>query len=140
MLAVILWTIGAFNAVLASHVSTCPNGEADSLAGGAISLFLYCCGGFAVLVATPKRWVFVFALPAILLSVWQSLFALTFSWSYWVDGESACNAMGLTSAAPGTGMDGREPIFTILWCAAMLVFWVGVAAGAQRSLRMANGS
>lgn len=137
MLGIILLTLGALNAVLALTVETCTQGSADSLYGGFLTLFLYVAGAGSLIGWPPSRWAFLGLLPAVVIALWHSVFAVRFTWGYFANNMSACYAMkgGFTSDEAGEWMDGGEPLLIALWVAVSVIFWIAVAAGIRRSFQ-----
>jgi hypothetical protein len=127
---IILLTLGAVSAALAMTVDTCTMGGADSLHGGWLTLCLYLAGAAALNAAPPRRTAFIVLLPAALIAVWQSWFAVSFAYGFWFRDMSACFAMrgGFRPQDAGEWMDGGEPLLTALWCSLVLIFWGGTIA------------
>lgn len=129
MIGIALLTLGALNAVLALSIETCTQGDAGSLHGGWLTLFLYFGGLLGLVTNAPRRWTLVALLPAAIIAVWHSIFAMQFAWGYWVQGMSACFAMNghFTPEDAGEWMDGSEPLLTVLWLILSTLFWAAVA-------------
>lgn len=129
MIALVLLSLGAIGAALALSVETCTQGDAGSLYGGFLTLFLYLAGLAAVIVAPPRPTALVALIPAALVAFWHSLFAVRFAWNYWLHNMSACHAMlgEFPAGEAGEWMDGGEPLLTFLWLFLSLLFWVALA-------------
>jgi len=131
VISVLLFTLGALNACLAIVADTCTQGAADSLNGGALTFILYILGGVALSASAPKRIFLLAFVPAALIAIWHSVFAVRFFAGYWFQGLSACSAMSRNFSLENAGqnMDGREPYYTLLWLAVSLVFWISLYRG-----------
>lgn len=135
-LASLLLTLGALSAVIGIGGATCTGGVADSLAaGGIVTSILYAAGFAALVLMQPPRASYLALLPATIVAIWHTAFAIRFAWGFWLHDMSACYAMvgGFTPANAGQWMDGREPIFICLWLLLSLMYWIGLIFAFRRT-------
>jgi hypothetical protein len=121
-------------------VETCTQGDAGSLYGGFITLFLYGPGLACLRLARPRAAMALALLPAMAVAAWHSAFAARFASGYYLHSMSACFAMngGFTPADEGEWMDGGEPLLVALWVGLSLLFWSATTASFLRARRQAE--
>jgi multidrug transporter EmrE-like cation transporter len=129
-IAALLLYAGALNAWAALTIETCTMGAADSLFGGILTVGLNLVG-FRLLGSRqhPAAFIATAILPAI-AAVFYTTFAVKFGIGHFGSGVTACHA--LTGARYEA--DGREPLQVIIWIAASLSFWFGLALAIGRSI------
>ncbi|MEP7350345.1 MAG: hypothetical protein ABI668_10410 [Sphingorhabdus sp.] len=127
---VILLTVGSAQSWLALNLETCTQDAADSLIFGYVSLFLYVLGATALWLSPLPRLVYLWLVPAALLAVSHTVFAVQFAVGYFTSGLSACSAMH--GADMPYGLDGRERHFIMLWLTLSIIFWIGLASIFQK--------
>jgi hypothetical protein len=127
---VIFFTVGAVNSWMAMNIETCTQGSADSLIGGYITLIFYIAGAISLWGAPLPKMTYISLVPAALLAISHSLFAIKFAWGFLNYDMSACFAMngGFELSEAGEWMDGREIQFILLWLALSAIFWIGLAS------------
>lgn len=135
VLATLLLSLGALNAILCIKIETCTGGVADSLIGGVFTLILYAAGIAALVLLRPPRSAYLALLPATVIAIWHSVFAVRFFGGYWLHDVSACYAIvgGFAPENAGQWMDGREPLFICLWLVLSALFWAGLVFAFRRT-------
>jgi hypothetical protein len=123
-----LLLLGGLNSVLAANIDTCTGGSAGSLYGGILTLILYFFGLIAVRVRPPGASI-VLLVPACVIAIWHSIFAVRFAIAWWVHNVPACGVMAghFSRQADQFAVDGGENFLVILWLLLSLVFWVAFA-------------
>ena len=121
--ALVLFYLGAGNAVLALTVGTCTQGDAGRLWGGMISLLLYGIG--TPLLRQTSKPLLTLALlgPLTPVFIWQASFAIKLTIGFWLFDRSACDTL---EGTVGQIVDGGEPIYAAIWLAVTIISWAGV--------------
>ena len=122
-----LLLLGAINAFVAWTFTTCTQGSADSLYGGALTLPLFI-AAWCFLARYNEHFVkviLIWTLPAILM-LFVSVQTLRL-----IFGEPAC----LIITALPFEFDGRENAFKALWGGVCLLFWCGLFLSLKNAVR-----
>ena len=132
--AIVLLSLGAMNAMLASVAGTCTQGGAGNLYGGLLTLALYIVGGLILSFRTLRMWQVIALTPAVAVALWHTVFALRFAWGYFVYGISACDALDGNFAPQHVGyaVDGGEAFMAVLWLALSGTFWARMRRASRR--------
>jgi hypothetical protein len=132
IVALVLLTLGAANAYLATIVETCTQSVADSMQAGVFSVPLYA-GAFWILL----RWrlpltIVLLLLPAFVFIGYEAWWTVRFGYEYLINAVSMC---GLITGEGGFEFDGREPFYLALWTVLSLFGTAGMVAVVLRAFR-----
>jgi hypothetical protein len=129
--------ISAAAGIFAWTVETCTNDSAGSLSIGLLALV----GNVVAWLLLGRR---VPSNLVLLVAALSALGALSYTYStvqlavgYFKDGLSACDVI---KRGQDFGMDGREPIFILIWLLACISFWGGLAPIVLRAIRVHGGT
>ena len=127
--------IATFNAFASISIGTCTQGDASQLWGGALSAVFYSAGLGGLVAGRATLRTLTVLVPALLLSAWESWFAMNLAFGYFLYHRSAC------STIVGNGyamMDGDEAILSVLWLSMYLMLWLGAALALRKSFKFSS--
>ena len=135
IVAIFFIYLGSLNATLSVGSGTCTQGDAAQLYGGVLTLAFYLVGGIILSLRSLRIWHIVALVPACIVALWHSVFAVRFAWGYFVNGISACDALTGDFAPNGHGyeMDEGEALFSVVWLSLSILFWVAIIVSSLRA-------
>ena len=128
--------IGNATGMFAWSVETCANDSAGSLWVGAVTLAANVIAWVLLGRRVPSKLVLLVAVLPALAALSYTVSTVQLTAGYLGKGLSACD---IIKAGQDFGMDGREPLFIVLWLLACISFWGGLAPVVLRAIRVHGG-
>ena len=119
---VVLFYLGAVNALLARFVGTCNQGDASRLFGILITAILFAAALMAMSFSTHRRGVLRAISLAFPLLAWHTIFSARLGYALLWQGASACEAL---EGVPYPS-DGNEVFYGIAWPVVTIATWTGL--------------
>lgn len=136
VIGTLLLLIGAATGMLAWSLETCTSALAGSLWIGAATLVTNLAAWALLGRRVPSRPVLFVALLPSLAALSYTVSTIQLAVGHFEKGLSACSVL---KAGQEFGMDGREPLFIILWLLVCLSFWGGLGPVLARAIRVHGG-
>ena len=122
-IGLVLFYLGALNALLAINVGTCTQGDATRLWGGVLTVILY--GVACILLSRTSRpkLASILLSPALFMVLAQTVFAFQLS-TVSAGGGAAC---AFLEGMEGYPRDGDERSYALVWTAVAAAGWLAIA-------------